>query len=395
MTLGFLWNNLLDPAESNPVCRPSSKVARSPFRVVFANDFDQDALNTYRANFDQTCKHSLAGSIESILDGDKPIPKTDVLIGGPPCQGFSLLNRDRTGDHRRSLWWHFMEVADRARAKVIVMENVPQLLGSREFSQMMRRLRELKFNHVMAHVLSAANYGVPQVRKRAIIVASRVGPIALPIPSHLEAGRLAKLNGDAGLWGRVPRPWVDVETAIADLPDPVGTEIGVGVSATAELHFGRQPTATSLERYRVVPYGGNRFDLLREAEHLTPECWKRKKSGGTDLFGRLWWARPSVTIRTEFFKPEKGRYLHPEAHRPITHREAARLQSFPDRFRFTGSKTQVARQIGNAVPPLLAYAIAKRVGECLSGRTSEDEMFRVRSAFRALLGEKVDALLVG
>ena len=73
----------------------------------------------------------------------------------------------------------------------------------------------------------------------------------------------------------------------------------------------------------------NRFDLQRRAPELTPACWIRKKTGGTDLFGRLWWDRPAFTIRTEFFKPEKGRYLHPSQHRPITHREAARLQSFP------------------------------------------------------------------
>lgn len=86
-----------------------------------------------------------------------------------------------------------------------------------------------------------------------------------------------------------------------------------------------------------------------------------KTSGGTDLFGRLWWERPSVTIRTEFFKPEKGRYLHPEQHRPITHREAARLMSFPDEFVFVGSKTEIARQIGNAVPPVFAQKIATYV----------------------------------
>jgi DNA (cytosine-5)-methyltransferase 1 len=102
----------------------------------------------------------------------------------------------------------------------------------------------------------------------------------------------------------------------------------------------------------------NRVDLLRRAPELTPACWVRKKSGGTDLFGRLWWDRPAFTIRTEFFKPEKGRYLHPVQDRPLTHREAARLQSFPDSFRFTGTKIEIARQIGNAVPPLLAARMA-------------------------------------
>ena len=104
----------------------------------------------------------------------------------------------------------------------------------------------------------------------------------------------------------------------------------------------------------------NRVNLLRNAPELTPTCWLHK-TGGTDLFGRLWWDRPSVTIRTGFYKPEKGRYLHPVADRPITHREAARFQSFPDDFAFCGSKVEVARQIGNAVAPRLAYEVARTV----------------------------------
>jgi DNA (cytosine-5)-methyltransferase 1 len=152
--------------------------------------------------------------------------------------------------------------------------------------------------------------------------------------------------------------WRTVRDAIADLPPPVGTEIR-DQPPPLNLHFGRSPTPTSLARYMAIPKEGmNRFDLQKLAPKLTPECWVRKKSGGTDLFGRLWWDRPAFTIRTEFFKPEKGRYLHPMQHRPITHREAARLQSFPDDFMFKGSKIEIARQIGNAVPPVLAARVA-------------------------------------
>jgi DNA (cytosine-5)-methyltransferase 1 len=91
---------------------------------------------------------------------------------------------------------------------------------------------------------------------------------------------------------------------------------------------------------------------------INPACWIRKKTGTTDVFGRLRWDEPASTIRTEFFKPEKGRYLHPEAHRPITHREAACIQTFPANFVFMGSKIEVARQIGEAVPARLAKAVA-------------------------------------
>lgn len=156
--------------------------------------------------------------------------------------------------------------------------------------------------------------------------------------------------------------WETVGRAIGDLPGAEGTDIRLGlVPPPLDLHFGRSPTNESLQRYKCIPEGGNRFDLQKNRPDITPDCWIRKKSGGTDLFGRLWWDRPAFTIRTEFFKPEKGRYLHPRQHRPITHREAARLQSFPDDFIFVGTKIEVARQIGNAVPPLLAKNVAKAV----------------------------------
>jgi DNA (cytosine-5)-methyltransferase 1 len=128
----------------------------------------------------------------------------------------------------------------------------------------------------------------------------------------------------------------------------------------------------SLERYRAIPdQGEGRFELAKRRPDITPSCWLRKRSGSTDVFGRLWWDRPAFTIRTEFYKPEKGRYLHPSEHRPITVREAARCMSFPDSFRFPArdeqSMTSVAKQIGNAVPPLLAA----RLGECLAACLDE------------------------
>ena len=121
----------------------------------------------------------------------------------------------------------------------------------------------------------------------------------------------------------------------------------------------------SMERYKAIPPGGNRFDLMRNRPDITPACRLNKPTGTTDVMGRLWWDRPSATIRTEFFKPEKGRYLHPTANRVISHREAARLQSFPDWFEFEGSKIEIARQIGNAVPPQLAKAIALHLAALL------------------------------
>jgi DNA (cytosine-5)-methyltransferase 1 len=244
------------------------------------------------------------------------------------------------------------------------MENVPQLLGTFEHGEILGTAEEMGFQ-CWKGVLSAADYGVPQNRRRAIIIGCRyVDPkfVFPPRKTHYDPRRsgaqTALQFADDSTYMSEAMPWRTVRDAIADLPEPVGTEIR-SEAPPLDLHFGRSPTQISMERYRAIPDEGmNRFDLFRNAPELTPDCWIRKTSGGTDLFGRLWWGRPAFTIRTEFYKPEKGRYLHPQQHRPITHREAARLQSFPDDFVFTGSKIEIARQIGNAVPPLLAARIA-------------------------------------
>ncbi len=327
------------------------------FECVLGIDNDRAAVNTHNLCFGE---HSICADIEQWLAQDPKIPQADVVIGGPPCQGFSLLNKKRHKDSRRTLWEPFMDVVGRSNAKIFVIENVPGLLKSPEFAGIRQRAKRMGFE-VVADILNTANYGAPQTRRRTIIIGwdtTRVGacPVFPPAPSH-SAPEI-----DDGM-----PDWVTVKEVIGNLPNPVGTEIR-GCKPPLDLHFGRNPTAVSLKRYKAVPRGGNRFDLQRNAPHITPKCWIRKKTGSTDLFGRLWWDRPSVTIRTEFFKPEKGRYLHPSKHRPITHREAARLMGFPDDFRFIGSKIEIARQIGNAVPPALGAAIAGLVYKVLKSR---------------------------
>lgn len=323
------------------------------FESVLSIDNDKASVATHSSNFSGT---SVCDDIEAWLKVNT-VPKADVVIGGPPCQGFSLLNKNREGDHRRALWEPFLDVVALSGARVFVMENVAELLSSEEFKRIGRRARKIGFL-LSAEVLNTADYGVPQTRRRTIVFGWKTDGDFRPSfpPKRTHASPSSLLPGE---------PWRTVRDAIADLPaSAIGTEIGSG--APLNLHFGRNPTAVSLERYAAVPEGGNRFDLQRNAPKITPQCWIRKTSGGTDLFGRLWWDRPSVTIRTEFFKPEKGRYLHPTEDRPITHREAARLMGFPDTFHFCGSKVEIARQIGNAVPPPFAGAIAKVVKSFLS-----------------------------
>ena len=338
------------------------------FEHVWANDQDEAAAETYRLNIGPCTPDDIIEVLKS-----EQIPAADVVVGGPPCQGFSLLNKNKETDPRKQLWRPFIEVVLRSGAEVFVMENVPQLKDSPEHEDIVREAEKLGFN-IASDILSAADYGVPQRRHRFFIIGCRFAHPNLVFPprrTHYNASNgvmrsLFKINGD---YVDNPEPWQTVRDVISDLPDPEGTEIRFNEEPPLNLHFGRSPTSLSVKRYRAVPKEGmNRFDLQRRAPDLTPACWIRKTSGGTDLFGRLWWDRPAFTIRTEFFKPEKGRYLHPVKHRPITHREAARLQTFPDEFQFHGSKTEIAKQIGNAVPPLLAA----RVADCVR------ELYRIR-----------------
>lgn len=328
------------------------------YRSVYAVEHDHAAASTFKHNFG--CEVFDA----DITDG--PVyPTADLIIGGPPCQGFSPLGRDRDAESRacmNSLWEHYLGAVRQVQPRAFVIENVPEFQRSAQFAKLLELMTTdpLLSTYGFGYgVLNAADYGVPQARRRGIFVAVRdageydeEGHRRLPWPPPATHGPHSPQA----------TPYRTVRDAIGDLPLATeGTEPYVATDGAQHLHFGRTPLPSSLERYRAIPPGGNRFDLQRNRPDLTPRCWAQKPTGTTDVMGRLWWERPSVTIRTEFFKPEKGRYLHPEADRVISHREAARLQGFPDSYVFDGSKTEIARQIGNAVPPLLGQAIAQYV----------------------------------
>ena len=334
------------------------------FSSVLAIDNDRAAVDTYNLNFSKSKKHCIYGDIEQWLS-ENDVPKADVVIGGPPCQGFSLLNKKKEGDARRALWEPYMDTVERSDASVFVMENVQGLLKSPEFDDICRRAINMGFDVLNPVVLNMADYGVPQTRRRTIVIGIKTSHFeSTTLPSFPPPKTHSTNAEDLDLL-----PWATVKDVIWDLPRRTkGVEIRHEDPPPLDLHFGRKPTDVSKQRYRAVPPGGNRFDLQRSRPDITPACWINKGSGGTDLFGRLWWDRPSVTIRTEFFKPEKGRYLHPTANRPITHREAARLMSFPDDFRFAGTKIEIAKQIGNAVPPVFASMLANYVQQLLTHR---------------------------
>lgn len=326
------------------------------FRAVFAVEWDEDAAATYRANFGD---HVFCGPIERV----ETFPKVDVIVGGPPCQGFSPLNMRGVGLERRTLWREYLRALKEAEPDAFVMENVPQLLRSAEYKSFEKAARRLGFE-IADGILNAADFGVPQTRKRAIVIGSRLGLPSLPTRTHYPPGSVPE-KAD---------PWLTVADAIGDLP---------GRPTDEEWHNARNPRPLSVERYRTIPSEGEgRFELAKRRPDITPACWLRKKKGSTDVFGRLWWDRPAFTIRTEFYKPEKGRYLHPAEHRPITVREAARLMGFPDDFVLPTdqSMTSISKQIGNAVPPPLAQHLGEALAQHIKKARAESAQPQAKAA---------------
>ncbi len=326
------------------------------FRSEFAVEVDEAAAATYRANFGD---HVRCAPIEQI----ESFPPVDVIVGGPPCQGFSPLNMRGVGLERRTLWREYLRAIEEAEPVAFLMENVPQLLRSAEYLRFKDAAGALGFD-VVGEVVNAADFGVPQTRRRAIVLGSRLATPVLPSSTHRAPGSAQK--GEPA--------WRTVRDAIGDLP---------GKPSNVDWHNARKPRPVSIERYEAIPgEGEGRFDLAKRRPDITPACWLRKKTGSTDVFGRLWWDKPAYTIRTEFYKPEKGRYLHPKEHRPITVREAARLMSFPDDFRLPSdrSMTSIAKQIGNAVPPLLAQRLAESLADQLDSAGAESGLVAAEAA---------------
>lgn len=311
------------------------------FELALAIESDPKAAETYALNFGD--EHLRAEPIEGIAE----FPAADVIVGGPPCQGFSPLNKQREATESRALWEEYWRAIDSLRPVAFVMENVPDILSSAELEVFRALAGELY--EMTEGVVNAAHFGVPQRRRRGIVIGLRRGSHGVDVPwPNATHGTDAPLE-----------PLVTVRAALRSVSwEPDGKD----------WHCGRNPRPESLIRYREVPHdGGNRHEMQERLDakgfgDLVPPCWRKHTTGCHDVFGRLRWAEPSPTIRTEFYKPEKGRYLHPVADRPLTIREGAILQSMEEfHFPETQSMTAVGRQIGNAVPPLLARRIAEAI----------------------------------
>lgn len=329
--------------------------ASARFKSIAAVEMDFAAAASYEATFGEGIV--FAGSIQEWLKTAEMPTKIDVIVGGPPCQGFSTLGKQDAEDARNTLWQHYAKAIERLRPKYFIVENVAAFAASPQFLEFVAltetgSLKNYTFQH---KILNAADFGAPQARKRAVIIGHRrdLKFPGFPEPTH----QVHRTVND--IFSEIPNDVDGIELPQGRSIDFHGKSFA-GPFTPRELHLGRHYAKLSLDRFATIPAGGNRFDIPFE---LLSKCWKNHKTGSGDVMGRLHTDKPSVTIRTEFFKPEKGRYLHPdpEVMRAITHYEAALLQGFSENHKFVGSKTSIARQIGNAVPVPLGEAIARQL----------------------------------
>ncbi len=305
----------------------SHSFAEEGFSVVRAVELDRIAAATYAANLGE---HVVCADVRDV----EPTGPCDVLVGGPPCQGFSTLGKRHRNDPRNLMSLEMVRWAAELDPKIVVIENVEAFLSNPVWGRLKRRFEEMDYE-VFSILLNAYDMGAPQMRSRSFTIASRAGKIA---PE------------------RVLRPTRTVRAAWEGLPSrPDG----------ANHHYAPEPSDLALARMRLIPPGGDKRDVLEAAPHLAPPSWNRVKGEVTDVWGRLEWERPSNTLRTALLNPSKGRYIHPEQDRVMSLREAARLHTIPDDWTFVGLPTQVARQIGNSVPPALGRAVARAVRQVL------------------------------
>ena len=318
----------------------------------------------------------------------------DLLAGGPPCQGFSINAPKRSiEDERNHLFRDYLRFAEEFHPKFILIENVPGMIsfeGGQTVQEILLALQSLGYQADI-RVLYAPHYGVPQSRWRTIILANRIGvePLAMfPVPRCFAEGRAnftttlfskSVVLDTSAVRHAAQDSFVNVRDAISDLP-PIENGSGEPVcsyktlpsseyqlmlrngSSSVVNHQCARLGPINLERLKHIPVGGSWRDIPYD---LLPKGMKRaRRSDHTKRYGRLHPDQLASTILTKC-DPHWGTYVHPTQDRVLSVREAARIQSFPDRVHFSGSLTEQYEQVGNAVPPLFAYEIGLRLKACL------------------------------
>jgi len=346
------------------------------FKILAANDYDKCAAATYKLNHLEV--NFLDGPIQNITGQDflnaARIKKgeLDVLIGGPPCQAFSVYNHKRGfHDERSGLFREYIRIVKALRPKIIVMENVTGMTSvenGRAITEIYKSLEMLGYN-IEHRILKAEDYGVPQERRRLIIfgVYERCS-VPWPEPTYHKEGN-ERINVFNTVWDAISDlPMLKINEGFETgdyINDPLSNlqKYLRKYSKNIFNHYAPNLKPINIHRMQFIPQGGSWRDIPYE---LLPDGMKKaKRSDHTKRYGRLKQNGLSSTILTRC-DPHWGAYIHPTQDRTLTVREAARLQTFPDRIKFIGSRVEQYKQVGNAVPPLLGKAIAKSVKKILN-----------------------------
>lgn len=325
------------------------------FEIVLANEYENDIAKAYSLNHPRVTmiNDDIKNLTDKILRQALKGKKIDIIVGGPPCQSYSTLGK-RKMDDRAHLFEEYCRILSIIKPKLFLFENVSGLMsmqGGRLIERIKEEFRTLGYS-VKSKLLNAVDYGVPQYRERVILVGMLdKNTFEYPLATH----------------GRGLLPYLTVEDAFSDLPRLKSGE-GATQYATKPLNsfqtFLRAHSSTLEENtapkngahlikiMQALPDGGCKDDLPEEI---------RPKSGYGNTYAKMWWKKPAPTVTRNFATPSSSRCVHPRDSRALTTREGARLQSFPDNYKFYGSRSMKNLEIGNAVPPLLSVALAREV----------------------------------
>lgn len=345
------------------------------FTTACGIDLLPDRIETFVANHEYAT--GIAGDLRaySLRELRRLTGDVDVVVGGPPCQGFSSIRPFRNlteGDPRNSLAEHYVLVINHLRPEWFVFENVVGILTHERGMRLHSVLEGLSAAGyaVEWRVVNAALFGVPQYRERLVIVGNRIGvPFLWPKPTHrvdykgMAGARPEVMRMDPLFSTGLPDA-VTLMEAIDDLPaiPAAGEATEYGSVARTEYQRLMRERSKELTLHRATKHSPKMLEIIRCAgANISALPPGMVKSGFSSCYSRLDPDRPSTTLTVNFVHPASNRCIHPHQDRALTPREGARIQSFPDRFEFRGSSAQIVKQIGNAVPPLLGQRIAEAI----------------------------------
>ena len=346
------------------------------YELVYSNDLDKWAIETVAANHPNSIAEQ--GDIREInlskLHHELKDKSIDLIIGGPPCQGFSSLRPNRANgieDDRNNLFLYFAKFIDIFRPKYFVMENVVGLITHYK-GDTLKRIEDTisSLNYAFEwKILNAASYGVPQKRERFIMIGSSNNrPIEFPEPTHYFNGKVIgyKDKSKIILSKNEDVCALTVNDAISDLPvlERNQTKTEYGTKPKNEYQKERRRRSKKLTLHRAANHSDKMIEIMKHAGE-SKACIPQHliTSGFSSCYSRLDGDQPSTTITVKFTSPASSKCIHPSQNRAITPREAARIQSFDDDYVLAGPITHVASLLGNAVPPLLGKALGLKIIE--------------------------------